>query len=97
MVLERKASFTLIDLSCCPYAWMLCLNVLGLTHPHIHPYTLTYSYRQIHASVYTLTYTHLPHTHITIFKFYYSSIPVSLIKLTVSLYFSTVWSFLNTS
>ena len=97
MVLERKASFTLIDLSCCPYAWMLCLNVRGLTHPHIHPYTLTYSYRQIHASAYALTYTHLPHTHIAIFKFYCSSILVSLIKLTISLYLSTVKSFSNTS
>ena len=80
---ERLLLLLMSEAATHTYVWIICLNVCRLTHPHIHPYTLTYSYRQIHASAYigTLTYTHLPHTHIAIFKFHCSSIPDSLIKL----------------
>ena len=51
------------------YAWIICLNVHGLTHPQIHPHTPTNSYKGVYmqASAQAHSPIHIYHTHILLY------------------------------
>ena len=93
--LEKKTSFILDAWSCWPYVCMDYMFECMWTHTYKHIHTHLQTATGICTC--TLTHTHLPHTDTVVFKFYCSSIPVSLIKLTIPLHLSTVTSFSNTS
>ena len=93
--LEKKTSFILNEWSFWPYVYMDYM--FECMWAHTYKYIHTHLQTATGICTYTLTHTHLPHTDIVVFKFYRSSIPVSLIKLTISLYLSIVTSFSNTS
>ena len=82
------------------YAWIICLNVHGLTHPQIHPHTPTNSYKGIYmqASAQAHSPIHIYHTHFVVLKFYCSSIPIShkTYYLFVTLYSQAIFKYFIT-
>ena len=74
------------------YAWIICLNAHGLTHPQIHPHTPTNSYKGIYmqASTHAHSPIHIYYTHILLYSNFIVLLFLSLTKLTISLYLSTV-------